>query len=307
MPGDDGGKEGGKEGGQQEGVTKTGGRGKNMTFPELMCCMWAALGTNERFSAGAATALRLSTTNSAYTQRVKWMKEQDKWRDQHNKFVTVVTPEESIQLRVKQITTKTKDTPISYQQERVTKVCRNELAPLLPKILDKDGKIPSVNQVSDMQEELRVVYFNSITGDNPEDPVSSEDEATKTSRLEDVAKARTNKFDKFHPMDLYIYFYYGPANVGDCTSPYFLENATVIQKAVKDAECSNRLDLRKRNEKELLEKMQGKKGKPLFKDCVDEMEECGPTTSFGPAYGKQLELEEVRVETERSREQCENT
>ena len=45
----------------------------------------------------------------------------------------------------------------------------------------------------------------------------------------------------------------------------------------------------------------------MLKDCVDEMEECGPATSFGEAYGKQLELEEVRVETERSREQRENT
>jgi hypothetical protein len=53
MPGDDGGKEGGKEGGQQEGGAKQG-RSKNMTFPELMCCMWAALGTNERFSARCA-------------------------------------------------------------------------------------------------------------------------------------------------------------------------------------------------------------------------------------------------------------
>jgi hypothetical protein len=201
-PGDDGDMEGGKGAGQQEGGTKQGGRGKNMTFPELMCCMWAALGTNERFSAGAPTALRLSTSNSAYTQRVKWMKEQDKWRDQHKKLVTVVTPEESIKLRVKEITSKTKETPISYQQERVVKVCRNDLAPLLDKILDKDGKIPSGKQVSDVQEELRVAYFNSITGDNPVDPVSSEDEATKTSRLEDVAKVRANKLDKFHPMDL---------------------------------------------------------------------------------------------------------
>jgi hypothetical protein len=62
IPGDDGGQEGGKEGGQQEGDAKQG-RGKNMTFPELMYCMWAALGTNERFSAGAHTALRLSTFN----------------------------------------------------------------------------------------------------------------------------------------------------------------------------------------------------------------------------------------------------
>ncbi len=57
MTGDDGGKDGGKEGGQQEGGAKQG-RGKNMTFPELMCCMWATLGTNERFSAGAPTSLR---------------------------------------------------------------------------------------------------------------------------------------------------------------------------------------------------------------------------------------------------------
>ncbi len=124
---DDGGKEGGKEGGKQQGDTKKGGRGKAMTFPELMCCMWAVLGTNERFSAGKTTSVRLSTSNSTYTHRVKWTHEEDKWRDQHGKPVTEVTPEESIQLRVKEITTKTKDTPISYQQERVIKVYHTTL------------------------------------------------------------------------------------------------------------------------------------------------------------------------------------
>jgi hypothetical protein len=109
----DGDKEGGKEGGQQEGDVKQGGRGKVMTFPELMCCMWAVLGTNESFIAGEPTDVRLSTSNSAYTQLVKWMKEQDKWRDQNGKLLTAVTPEESINLRVKEITTKTKDTMIS--------------------------------------------------------------------------------------------------------------------------------------------------------------------------------------------------
>ncbi len=44
MPGGDGGKEGGKEGGQQEGGARKGGRGKVMTFPELMYCMYAVLG-----------------------------------------------------------------------------------------------------------------------------------------------------------------------------------------------------------------------------------------------------------------------
>jgi hypothetical protein len=53
--------------------------------------------------------------------------------------------------------------------------------------------------------------------------------------------------------------------------------------------------------------MEGKKDRKLLKDWVDEMEECGPATSFGEAYRKQFELEEVRVETERSREQREDT
>ncbi len=306
IPPDDGDQEGAKEGGQQEGDAKQAGHDKAMTFPELMCWMWTILGANERLSGGKPTAVRLSTSNSSYTPRVKWMKEQDMWRDQDDKFVT---PEESIQLRVKEITTKTKDTPISYQQERVTKVCRNDLAPLLDKIVDKDGKIPSDKQVSDIQEELRVAYFNSITSDNPADPVSSEDEATKAGHLEDIVKARANKLDKFHPMDLYIYFYFGPASVGDCASPHFLESAAAIQKTVKDSECTNGEDLCKRNDKETLEKMQAKKIKKLLKDSVDEMQECDPTptTSFGETYDKQLELEEVRVETERSREQRENT
>jgi len=216
------------------------------------------------------------------------MKEHDKWRDQHGKLVTEVTPEESIRLCVKEITTKTKDTPISYQQERVVKVCRNDLAPLLDKIVDKDGKIPYGKQVSDIQEELCVAYFNSLTSDNPPDQVSSEDEATKAERLDDIAKARANKLDKFHPMDLYIHFHFGPASMGGCASPYFLESAAAIQKAVKEAECTNREDVRKRNDKETLEKMHAKKGKKLLKDSVDEMEECGPTTSFGESYGKQL-------------------
>jgi hypothetical protein len=57
---------------------------------------------------------------------------------------------------------------------------------------------------------------------------------------------------------------------------------------------------------EVVEKAQTKKGRRLLVNTVDEMEECDRTTSFGEEYGKQLELEEVRVETECSREQCEN-
>ncbi len=48
--------EGGKEGGKEQGGgAKKGGRGKAITFPELMYCMWVVLGTNERFSASTRT------------------------------------------------------------------------------------------------------------------------------------------------------------------------------------------------------------------------------------------------------------
>ena len=38
---------------------------------------------------------------------------------------------------------------------------------------------------------------------------------------------------------------------------------------------------------------------------INEMEDGGPTSSFGAAYVKQLELESVCVDTEHSREECE--
>jgi len=167
--------------------------------------------------------------------------------------------------------------------------------------VDKDGKIPSGKQVSDIQEELRVAYFNSLTSDNPPEPVSSEDEATKAERLDILATARTNKLLKFHPMELYIYLQFGPASVGGSASPCFLESAPAIQKAMKAGECSNREELRKRNNKELLDKAHTKKAMKLLANTVEEMEECDPTTSFREAYGKQLQLEESREQRENTR------
>jgi hypothetical protein len=49
----------------------------------------------------------------------------------------------------------------------------------------------------------------------------------------------------------------------------------------------------------------GKKGKALLINNINEMEDHDPTSSCGAAYEKQLELESVRVETERSREERE--
>ena len=74
----------------------------------------AALGTNEKFSTGKPTPVRLQTFNIAFTLRVRWMKQHDKWKDQFGEPVTKVTPEESIQTRCVPVNSATKDTPISY-------------------------------------------------------------------------------------------------------------------------------------------------------------------------------------------------
>jgi hypothetical protein len=169
MPGD-----GGKDEERLEASSSKGHRGKAFTYPELMCCLFAALGTNEKFSAGKPGAVRLQTFNNAFVLRVRWMKEHDKWRDQFGKPVTKVTPEESIQTRCVPVNTATKDTPISYQVARVIGICRNHIAPCLDKVLNKDGTIPTGKQVADMQERLRVAYFDSLTGAEPLEPVSQE-------------------------------------------------------------------------------------------------------------------------------------
>ena len=299
------------EGGKEEAPGKRG-RGNAFRFPELMCCMYAALGTNEKFSAGKCSAVRLQHYNDAYTQRVKWMKEHDKWRDQHGNLVSDVSPEDSIQTRVKTVTTSTKDTPISYQVARVVGVCRNHIAPLLQKIVDKDGKIPTGQQVSDIREALRTAYFESLTGDNPAEAFTSDDEGSKAERVETAANARAQKLDKFHPMDLYLYFHFGPASVGGSGSPYFLETAEAIQKAVKEAAISNRSELRKKNEEDLDQEAKTKKrkhGKPLLVNSVEEMDEitASSSSSFGAEYQKQLQLETIRVETERTRVETERS
>jgi hypothetical protein len=61
------------EGGKDDAVAKKG-HDKGFCFPELMFCLFASLGTNERLSAGKCTGVRLQSFNETYTQEVKWIK-----------------------------------------------------------------------------------------------------------------------------------------------------------------------------------------------------------------------------------------
>ena len=105
-------------------------------------------------------------------------------------------------------------------------------------------------------------------------------------------------------MELYLYFHFGSVFVGGCDSPYFLETTAAIQEAVKVADLVNREQLCKRND-DVEQQAKGKKGKALLINNINEMEDYDPTSSFGAAYEKQVEIESVCVETELSREERE--
>ncbi len=138
------------EGGKDDGGGKKD-RGKVFCFPELTCCMFDWLGTNEKFSSYKTTTVRLSSFNETYTQRVKWMKEQDKWRDQHGKPVTDMTTEKSIEELVREVNLTLEPRTHRYRfKKSELLVWHNELVSLFDKILDKDDKIPTGKQVPDM-------------------------------------------------------------------------------------------------------------------------------------------------------------
>ncbi len=206
--------------------------------------------------------------------------------------MTNITPEQSIQESVKEVNTRTQETPISYQSVRVVKVVTTSLCRSLTRSWTRTVRFPLESKCETCGE--RFVWHGSTPSlvtilQNLFPP------KTKTLRQHLETVTTVHGKNKFHPMDLYLYFHFGSATVGDCDRLH-KRNDKEFQE-----------NLHKRNDKEFQEKVQSKKTRRFLTDTVDEMEECGPTSSFGQAYNRQLELEEMRVETERSRKQRENT
>ena len=118
----------------------------------------------------------------AFTAYVRYMASKGMWVDRLGNPVTTVTPEESIQMRCVAITSATKDCPISRQLKDMISCARNQIAPLLDKLLNSDGTIPSGKNQQEIKEALRKLYFELVTGD-VDQVFSSEDEETRTRGL----------------------------------------------------------------------------------------------------------------------------
>ncbi len=221
------------------------------------------------------------------------------WVDRLGNLVTTVTPEESIQIRCVAITSATKDCPISRQVEKMVGYARNQLAPLLDKLLNTDGTIPSGKNLPEIKEALRKLYFDLVTGEE-EQVISSEDEETKTDRLEKKARAKDNKFQKFYPIELELYFKYGPAVLGGEGSAYFLKEAKDIQEAAAK-KVSSRCTLRAKNSAELHEQAADKKGKVVLSATMQDSPAAALGSSLTLQYEEQLKIERERLHEERKR------
>jgi predicted adenine nucleotide alpha hydrolase (AANH) superfamily ATPase len=220
------------------------------------------------------------------------------WVDRLGNLVTTVTPEESIQIRCVAITSATKDCPISRQVEKMVGYARNQLAPLLDKLLNTDGTIPSGKNLPEIKEALRKLYFELVNGEE-EQVISSEDEETKTDHLEKKTCEKDNKFQKFYPIELELYFKYGPAVLGGEGSAYFLKEAKDIQEAADRKEVSSRCTLCAKNSAELDEQAADKKGKVVLSATMHD----SPAAALGASFTLQYE-EHLKIERESLHEEC---
>jgi hypothetical protein len=288
----------GGEGCAQDIVKRT--RKKNWTDPEIFAAVHAGLGTNEKMSNGRNGPERMNAMQSAFVTRVKYMADKDLWRCVKGNLVTKVTPQESIEMRCVSITSATKDCPIAAQLANMIKIARNQLTPLLDKLLNADGTIPSGKQQAEIKEGLRKLYFDSFTATDQE-VVSSEDEDAKTERQEAQAHALAQKLDKFHPIELYVYFAYGPAVLGGCGSVYFLKEAKDIQASVAKKTVNSRGKLRDKNAAETDEQAASKKANVLLSATMQDSPAAALGSSFTLQYEEQLKIERERLHEERKR------
>jgi hypothetical protein len=134
-------------------------KNKNWTRPEIFTTIHAGLGTNERMTTDRCSGDRMNGFQVAFTTYVRYMASKGMWVDRLGNPVTTVTPEESIQMSCVAITSATKDCPISRQLKDMISCVRNQIAPLLDKLLNSDGTIPSGKNQQEIKEALHKLYF----------------------------------------------------------------------------------------------------------------------------------------------------
>ena len=288
------------EGGEGSADSLPKKRNNNWTWPEIWAVIHAGLGTNEQMATGRCSADRMNGFQTSFISIVRHKQDKGLWVDRLGNPVTTVTPQQSIDMRCIAITSATKDCPIARQLKGVITCARNQLAPLLDKLLNTDGTIPSGKNLPEIKEALRKLYFELVTGD-ADQVFSSEDEEEKMERLTKKARAQDKKFEKFHPVELYLYFHYGPAVLGGCASVYFLKEAKDIQAAVAKKEVSSRGKLRVKNTEEMLDQAADKKGKVVLSACMHDSPPAALGASFTIQYEEQLKIERERLHEERKR------
>ena len=234
-----------------------GARGKNWTYPEKLCGVYAVTAVNAQFCDGSPQKERYVHYNDVYGKEAKRMWKNGEWVDQHGMAEDKISPEQSILERCQPITTATKSSPISTMVEGVIREVRNHLSPQLAKLLDATGHIRTGEQPADVKEKLRLVYFDILNvqkiaaagkrasktkGDAGHSSTSESEKEEEVDNPQDhsqeaadnqldAAKLQAAK-DRFHPDDFYLYLHFGPAVIGGSNNIAFLRDAQAMQEAV---------------------------------------------------------------------------
>lgn len=234
-----------------------GARGKNWTYPEKLCGVYAVTAVNAQFCDGSPQKERYVHYNIVYGKEAKRMWKNGEWVDQHGRAEDKISPEQSILERCQPITTATKSSPISNMVDGVIREVRNHLSPQLAKLLDATGHIRTGEQPADVKEKLRLVYFDILNvqkiaaagkrasktkGDAGHSSTSESEKEEEVDSPQahgqeaadnqlDAAKLQAAK-DRFHPDDFYLYLHFGPAVIGGSNNIAFLRDAQAMQEAV---------------------------------------------------------------------------
>ena len=128
--------------------------------------------------------------------------------------------------------------------------------------------------------------------------MSTEDEDPKAERQEAKALAMAQKFEKFHPIELYVFFAYGPAVLGGCGSVHFLKEAKDIQASVAKKTVNSRGKSCEKNAEEMDEQADSKKTNVVLSDTMQDSPTVG--SSFTLQYEDQLKIERERLHEDTS-------
>jgi len=260
------------------------GRGRAWVYIEMLCAVLAVTGVNQDLCDGRSKKERLAHMNTAYKFQVETMVATKKWVDQFGVAEDKITPEQSLDERVQDIKSNTDRSPISTVTERIIRISKTVMLPQLRKLLDANGHIRSGQQKEDVNEALRLFYYEHVQSKSKKG-LQSDSEGSGEEGLEkttdavlDAAKLQAAK-DRFHPPEMYVFFHQGPAVIGGQNNLHLLQDPAAMQRAMGDGGGASRQTHRDNMNDRVQEEARTKKKRLVTQTLTNALLNASPTPS----------------------------